>query len=594
MKATFSLLLLIVIYTNINAQKRIIGGTTTSIEDHPHQISLHDEEGHLCGGAIINEKWIITAAHCVDRLTASEIVAFAGISKLSSKENGQKMLINEIIIHDDYNNYTFHNDIALLQLTDSIFLSPNSLPIQIASPEHENNGLYSEGTEATVSGWGDTVGTGGTVYPDELQEVTVQIIPNETANSSEMYDGDIIESNVVAGVISGGKDACEGDSGGPLVIKADNGQPILAGIVSWGDGCAQENKPGVYTRVSSFESWIYKKMYGTKAQHSKISYSKAQTPLTFINQSEKYTKIEWLAESESEEFSSTDTNFTFTPQHKGTFQITLIAKNDYVSDTAVSQVNIYSNKQCGLLYPSSKSRTTSPSSDSYTSTLHSLGVYQNFSFTSDTVTELTAITTYFSKAEIDTSSESYLYFDIYDSNHKLINKNSNDYFELKKLNGALSAHHPLTTPIQLPNTISVELWADESYDEGEELVFLTETYSNEESGYIHPFNGKIQFRNSHTGKSIKMELYGCRYFNGAATATQKTDIFEVSPVPAFNTINFYTNQQEIVNIYNINRVLMQSVKLQQGKNTLDISAYPKGIYFYTTEGNVGKFVIAEQ
>ncbi len=115
------------------------------------------------------------------------------------------------------------------------------------------------GDMASVSGWG-TLTDGGN-SPNKLQKVNVPIVSNQVCNEPNAYNGQITPTELCAGYAQGKKDSCQGDSGGPLVVK-DNGDYYQAGIVSWGDGCAQPNKYGVYTRVSAFNEWIQNTMDG--------------------------------------------------------------------------------------------------------------------------------------------------------------------------------------------------------------------------------------------------------------------------------------------------------------------------------------------
>ena len=121
--------------------------------------------------------------------------------------------------------------------------------------------IISAGTDLVVSGWG-TLSYGGQA-PEKLMEVTVPFVTNEVCNSSEAYGGQVQDTEMCAGFKEGGKDSCQGDSGGPLVFQR-NGEFVQVGVVSWGDGCAAENKYGVYGDVAKLRTWIDSAMAGNE------------------------------------------------------------------------------------------------------------------------------------------------------------------------------------------------------------------------------------------------------------------------------------------------------------------------------------------
>ncbi|XP_043269206.1 trypsin-1-like [Venturia canescens] len=222
---------------------RIVGGEPTSIEYHPYQVSLRRNERHTCGGSIISETWILTAAHCVARAFSSAVSIQAGTSNLSS--GGRIIEAKNIIVHDDYSSRTSDYDIAVIELEEPLTFDGSIKPIVLAPSEDH----YRAGSYATVTGWGLRQIKGS--ISDQLREVEVPVVSN-----SECYklykQRRITDRMLCAGYIGeGGRDACFGDSGGPLV---QNGQQI--GIVSWGYECAHPAYPGVYTRVGALRSWI--------------------------------------------------------------------------------------------------------------------------------------------------------------------------------------------------------------------------------------------------------------------------------------------------------------------------------------------------
>uniref|UniRef100_A0A4W4EYD5 Peptidase S1 domain-containing protein n=1 Tax=Electrophorus electricus TaxID=8005 RepID=A0A4W4EYD5_ELEEL len=154
-----------------------------------------------------------------------------------------------VTINPNYNSDTNDNDMALLQLSSTVTFTPYVTPISLAA----SGSTFFNGTLSWVTGWGN-IGSGVSLpSPGYLQEVQVPIIGNRQCFC--LYGGGITGNMICAGAIPGGKDSCQGDSGGPLVIKQGSIW-IQAGIVSFGNGCAQANYPGVYTRVSQYQKWI--------------------------------------------------------------------------------------------------------------------------------------------------------------------------------------------------------------------------------------------------------------------------------------------------------------------------------------------------
>lgn len=234
---------------------RIIGGVEATKSDVPWQVAVEViGGGQFCGGSLIDKEWVLTAAHCVAAQWPQGIQIRAGATDLKSND-GKVRHISQIVTHPRYEQGETA-DIALLKLATPI---TDISPIALADTAiMQQSGTA--GTNAMVSGWGNVSAT-GEEYPSKLMKVDVPIVSNEVCNSAEAYGGQIASTELCAGLAQGGKDSCQGDSGGPLVIKHNNAW-VQAGIVSWGDGCAVENKYGVYARVSSFIDWVNKAKKG--------------------------------------------------------------------------------------------------------------------------------------------------------------------------------------------------------------------------------------------------------------------------------------------------------------------------------------------
>ncbi|WP_434345854.1 trypsin-like serine protease [Myxococcus virescens] len=234
-------------------EQDIVGGTTTTINENPWQVSLR-YGGHWCGGSILNKDWILTAAHCVDGYAVSSIVA--GSTSSTNTSTGQTRNVAQTIIHEDYG--ASGNDVALLRLATSLDLNGTTVAaIPRISAADAASGATDPAVVARVTGWGAT--SSGGSGSATLRTVDVNLISNTEAQQS--YPNEYIGPDQI-GAKAPGKDSCQGDSGGPLTVN-HNGTRKLAGVVSWGYGCADARYPGMYARVSHFESWIDSKLNGT-------------------------------------------------------------------------------------------------------------------------------------------------------------------------------------------------------------------------------------------------------------------------------------------------------------------------------------------
>lgn len=242
-------------------EARIVGGEKSSFGKWPWQISLRQWRTstylHKCGAALLNENWAITAAHCVDNVPPSDLLLRLGEHDLSTE--GEPYLHEErrvqiVASHPNFDPRTFEYDLALLRFYEPVQFQPNIIPICV--PTEDENFV---GRTAYVTGWGRLYEDGP--LPSVLQEVSVPVINNsvcETMYRSAGYIEHIPNIFICAGWRKGGFDSCEGDSGGPMVIQREDKRFLLAGIISWGIGCAEPNQPGVYTRISEFRVWINK------------------------------------------------------------------------------------------------------------------------------------------------------------------------------------------------------------------------------------------------------------------------------------------------------------------------------------------------
>ncbi|XP_066999473.1 trypsin-7 isoform X2 [Anabrus simplex] len=221
---------------------RIVGGELADIKDIPYQVSLQFNGQHGCGASIISNEWAITAAHCVKGVAVDNMQVRAGSSFHAS--GGSLHQVSEMHYHSNYGKpYRMDYDIAVIKVSPAFTFSDTVKAVSL-----QDNSV-SAGTEAVVSGWGYTQENEGVNSP-QLRKVSVPVI-DRTYCDSEYYPDDISPRMICAGYEAGGKDACQNDSGGPLVANGN-----LVGVVSWGLGCAEADRPGVYTDVSVLRDWI--------------------------------------------------------------------------------------------------------------------------------------------------------------------------------------------------------------------------------------------------------------------------------------------------------------------------------------------------
>uniref|UniRef100_A0A3P9PSX4 ST14 transmembrane serine protease matriptase a n=1 Tax=Poecilia reticulata TaxID=8081 RepID=A0A3P9PSX4_POERE len=242
----------------LRSSTRIVGGEDAAQGEFPWQVSLHFQTyGHVCGASIISENWLVTAAHCVQSDASHRFgepakwEVYLGLHDQRKIESFVvKRKLKQIISNPNYNPNTFNNDIALMELDSPIKFSDYIQPICLPNNDYK----VPVGETVFITGFGATR-EGGTAAK-VLQKAEVRIINYSECNKLMSYR--LTSKMFCAGVLTGGVDACQGDSGGPLnILEGD--YMLLAGVVSWGDGCARRNKPGIYTTVSEFRGWIKEK-----------------------------------------------------------------------------------------------------------------------------------------------------------------------------------------------------------------------------------------------------------------------------------------------------------------------------------------------
>ncbi|XP_045212294.2 uncharacterized protein LOC123563518 [Mercenaria mercenaria] len=234
--------------------ERIIGGFTAAKGFYPWQVGVRrlvsmGIYGHWCGGTILSEHWILSAAHCFSDLSKGHIVVRTGDHDNKVEDDfEQEFELEYLINHRLYDESTYDYDIALLKIKqkDGAGIKFNDHVQPACLPEQTTE--YVDGQKCHVSGWGKTESG----YQNLLKSARVPIIGDDTC---QILYKDITDKMVCAGYLAGGIDSCAGDSGGPLVCDI-NGRYTVMGATSWGAGCAEANAPGVYTRVTEFIPWI--------------------------------------------------------------------------------------------------------------------------------------------------------------------------------------------------------------------------------------------------------------------------------------------------------------------------------------------------
>ncbi|EIV8467768.1 serine protease [Vibrio vulnificus] len=246
---------------SLERASRIIGGSTAPAEKWPFMTAVvskgyHGGKGQFCGASFIGSRYVLTAAHCLDATLGDDIEVIIGQQNLSAASSEQRLSVRKVYIHEDYVDAALGNDIAILELSEAydghaVMLAESNLRDELAA-----------GQALTVMGWGDQDPTDEFKKATQLQQVNVELIDQQVCKNvpAQGYDK-ITENAFCAGVVQGGKDSCQGDSGGPIVVM-DGGQYKQLGVVSWGDGCAEAGKYGVYANVSYYADWIANKTKG--------------------------------------------------------------------------------------------------------------------------------------------------------------------------------------------------------------------------------------------------------------------------------------------------------------------------------------------
>ncbi|XP_057632902.1 serine protease 33-like [Chionomys nivalis] len=268
-----------------SASGRIVSGQDAQPGEWPWQVSVRENGEHVCGGSLIAEDWVLTAAHCFSQmqpLSAYTVMLGTISSYPAANEPKELRAVAQCVKPLSYSEDEHSSgDIALVQLASSVSFNEYILPVCLP----KSGDSLRPGTQCWVTGWGNTATNTPLQPPFTLQELEVPLIDAQTCNayyqenSISSTEPVILEDMLCAGFVEGGKDACNGDSGGPLVCGID-GVWIQAGVVSWGTDCALPKRPGVYTNVSVYTSWITNTMWNSAQEVKSFSPSLSGTSVS--------------------------------------------------------------------------------------------------------------------------------------------------------------------------------------------------------------------------------------------------------------------------------------------------------------------------
>ncbi len=220
---------------------KIVGGVEATKGEYPFIVSLQGRSGHFCGGSLIRKDWVMTAHHCVEHGAPNTIVI--GLHDRRDTTGTETFRPSQVISHPKADTDTMTYDFALIRLDGESKFAP------VAMQREEVAGVV----DMITAGWGATRQGGG--LANLLMKVTVPFVSAEVCGGADAYPGKLDPSMICAGLDAGGKDSCQGDSGGPLLV-GEVANRKLAGVVSWGEGCARPKKYGVYGKTSAAMDWV--------------------------------------------------------------------------------------------------------------------------------------------------------------------------------------------------------------------------------------------------------------------------------------------------------------------------------------------------
>ncbi|XP_050956031.1 coagulation factor VIIi [Labeo rohita] len=245
----------------VYSQKQFVGGIHCPRGHCPWQVLIDYNGESLCGAALLDDNWVVTAAHCVHHKDIKRLKVITGDHDLDVMDGSEEAYnVARVVIHENYDPVSLDSDLALLQLSEEAKRSAYAVPVCLPTPQLAQGELEAVRFHA-LSGWGKRT-VGDNIHPSKgleapssstLQRQAVPLLP--AAQCAAKSGVNVTANMFCAGYAEGGKESCRGHDGSPLVTRYD-GTSFLTGVVSWGKGCDQPGYYGIYTKVANFLKWL--------------------------------------------------------------------------------------------------------------------------------------------------------------------------------------------------------------------------------------------------------------------------------------------------------------------------------------------------
>ncbi|XP_068208577.1 trypsin-like [Palaemon carinicauda] len=234
-----------------NRRMRVVGGNNAEFNEYPWMVALLYKGHFYCGGTLISDRYVLTAAHCIEGVRVNNLKIIVGdhIRSFPIETNSKEYQAVYSVYHHEFNRSSYNNDIGLIKLGQKVDYKWYSRPACLPRPDTDYVGEM-----GVVSGWGRESEKGDPT--DTLREILVPIFSNPVCQNLRYKPYEITHNMLCAGYLNGGTDSCHGDSGGGLLWQGRDGKMDVIGVVSWGQGCARRGYPGIYTRVTNYLNWI--------------------------------------------------------------------------------------------------------------------------------------------------------------------------------------------------------------------------------------------------------------------------------------------------------------------------------------------------
>lgn len=600
----FTSILFFFLFVSGNSQvsKRIVGGEETTIENRPYQVALRDGTDFFCGGTIIDEQYVITAAHCLVYEEFDSFIVSAGITE--NDEVNQDREVEFFISHPDYNDFTLDNDIAIIKLKTPLILGSKVKKINFATQADSDAGLIDPGIISTISGWG-TVEEDGDVSLI-LKTADVPIVSLEEANGMDSYDGELTENMLAAGFKEGGVDACQGDSGGPLVVaNSDNTSVILAGVVSWGYGCARENLYGIYCNVFNYEDWILNILAGNPVANMVVNkYARLNEGFDISNLSVNASSYDWMiTKGEEVVFSSSEVELEYEAIESGLYEVSLTASADGLDNTIVKYIHVLGlSSSCETLSDFDKTNTEVFLNDNSINLASidindGLGLGAYFDNASEELLEVKSFKLYLQDVPEDLE------------NQVFINMGSNVSFSFEALdlsNFSSELKNDQTVSASLADEMLVEpegefyvevsssdLWLD-----NQQFSLKASPKSEGESYYLDDDFNEIFYDDLELGIELEVCYYPLEKTISGTEIDLTTSGIQLFPNPVNNgdEILIDVKVEGFVQFKTIDGSVVKSVELSEGLNSVNSLELKSGLYIWEFKGvnNIGangKFIV---